>query len=109
MNAIIIPIQNSSCYTEEVTIDGLLYIFTFWWNVRGKFWSLAIDDSLGNNIVSGLKVITNIDLFFRFNKITLPQGITIPRHETGESLPILEGSLGDSINIIHIDKADSGI
>jgi hypothetical protein len=104
------PVFDYPHYTEEVTIDDMLYILTFSWNSRGSFWTMAVDDRDGNNIVSGLKLMVGVDVFERFHRRTLPGGVNnIPLADNGSLVPILEGDIGKHINIFHIVEADLAV
>ena len=39
----IIPFQkNLPSFSQEVSIEGISYIFDFAWNSRGEYWSMSI-------------------------------------------------------------------
>jgi len=71
---IAIPFQDSPSFTEEVTIDGVVYLFEFNWNSRGEFWSMSIYDRDQNPLVLGIRMVIFHELIGQFVDRGLPPG-----------------------------------
>lgn len=59
---------------ESVVLDGLSYRFEFFWNSRGEYWSLSIRDEDENELISGVKLVSNYELIASYPDRGLPKG-----------------------------------
>lgn len=68
-----IPVTESPNQAISIVLDGALYEIRLVWNILG-FWSLSIADSGGAVLLSGVKVVLQIDFFKDHPDIGLPPG-----------------------------------
>lgn len=68
-----IPITEASDQSFNITLDGRLYGVRLTWNILGH-WTVSISDINKNAILSGIKVVLEVDLFKDHPDIGLPPG-----------------------------------
>jgi len=71
---IIIPFQESPSFTQEITIDGVVYMFEFNWNSRGEFWSMDVFDRDQLPLVLGVRMVIFHELIQQYVDKGLPPG-----------------------------------
>lgn len=83
-----IPVRSDGtpAYTETVTLEGTPYRLTFRWSVREECWYLAIALVDGTELVSGQKIVENVDLLDCCLDARLPQGYLICATIKAESI-----------------------
>jgi hypothetical protein len=61
----IIPMINTTDFSEKINIDNIVYTFNFQWNSRGEFWvmDILIDDTPK---VLGIKLVAQNEMLQRF-------------------------------------------
>lgn len=69
-----IPFKPFPNFFEEITLNNVPYIFSFYWNNRGEFWTMDITDREKNEIIRGVKLVNNYELLEMFSNDKLPDG-----------------------------------
>lgn len=70
-----IPVRTDlPSYIFSITLEAVVYYFSFEWNDRGGFWTMDIFDQDQVQIVAGIRMVVNINLLGRFNNPKLPAG-----------------------------------
>jgi hypothetical protein len=69
-----IPIPDTAYSSEQVTLNGQTFIFTFRYNERSERWKLDIEDSFENLIIAGLTLVENISLTSHLNLLDIFDG-----------------------------------
>lgn len=69
-----IPFVDLPSFTEEITFGDTPYILTFNWNNRGEFWTLDIADREQNDLLTGMKLTNQNEIFRLFSTENLPRG-----------------------------------
>jgi hypothetical protein len=69
----IIPVTEASDQSFNITLDGGLYEVRLTWNILG-YWTISISDINKNAILSGMKIVLEVDLFKDHPDIGLPLG-----------------------------------
>jgi hypothetical protein len=54
--------QVESNFDQLVSLDGVDYTLAFLWNERDAHWYMTVRDSAGDDIATGIKVVTDIPL-----------------------------------------------
>lgn len=70
--ALQIIVPDSAWSSQQVTLGGETYNFTFKFNNRDSAWRLDISDLDQNEILSGIKIMSNQSLYERY-KNTYPE------------------------------------
>jgi hypothetical protein len=61
-----IPVSPGTPQTFQLALAGVTYTLTLTWNWRNQAWNLDIADVLGNDLVTGIPVVTGCDLLGQF-------------------------------------------
>ena len=70
-----IPTEKVQSYIKYITFAGMQYALTFDWNATYDFCSLSISLSDMTPLISGIRLVTNIDLLKQYHYITnIPKG-----------------------------------
>lgn len=83
-------------HTEQITtLDGVQYVIAFDWIQRWRRWVLSLSTTGGAPIVSGLPVVTGVDLLGPFKHDTrIPQGVLIVADESADNHDPTWGDFG---------------
>ncbi len=72
---LIIPFQkNLPSFSQEVTIDGISYLFEFFWNSRGEHWTMSIFNRDQLPLVVGIRLVLLYGLISQYVDRGLPPG-----------------------------------
>ena len=61
-------------YRFSLTLESVLYYFSFEWNERGQFWTMDIQDQDENYLIAGVRIVNGANLLARFQNPLLPPG-----------------------------------
>jgi hypothetical protein len=61
-------------WRQQVTIENRVYIMRAYWNTVGEFWVFSLATANDEPILSGVKVVQNVDFFDRSTDERLPSG-----------------------------------
>lgn len=94
--------KNNDNFKLEVELSGNVFKFDFLWNVRGEFYSLGVENALGERLIN---VPLNSDqvLLSRFRQQNLPQGDLFIKDVTGKQANVLRELLGDDFVFYYND------
>lgn len=71
---ITIPFTEYPASTAIFNIDNTSYKFLFVWNTRMAAWTMSISDTDDNVIISGIKIVLNIELIRMYRHLNIPKG-----------------------------------
>lgn len=98
MAIISIPVKFASPdFTFQITLDAVVYQFRFCLNERGGRYSMTIYTEAGDEIISGVAVVTNWKPLARFRDERLPPGLIFTCDMTGGTDEPNEVNFGDTI------------
>jgi PKD repeat protein len=70
----VIPMRSNPCFTEEVELDSVPYLFKFYWSVKSSAWFFDISTN-GTLLAAGLPLRIGVDAFSRRRHISgMPKG-----------------------------------
>jgi len=104
-----IPFQEHPYFSEQVVLDSVPYVFEFYWNNRGSFWSLTIYNKNNSLLIAGLKVVKNLNLLNNYGKIdALPAALLMAKSQAdGDNTEIAYGDIYSGlVNIVYIPRSD---
>lgn len=86
----------------RVTLDGAEYLISLAWNQREGKWYLALSDSEGTPILSGVKVVADFPLLtLAKHDSACPPGEILASDTSGQGLdPFYDDMSGDSPRVI---------
>jgi hypothetical protein len=74
MSQLVVPFFDAPSFQEEITLENVVFSFTFSWNSYGSFWTLSIFDRDLNPIVLGVRLVLNYELLKMHPRVTMPKG-----------------------------------
>lgn len=107
---VIIPNSDFPAYTETLTLDGFLYVFTFVWNTRETAWFMSISrDNV--DLLYGIKVVDNYELIGRFTNLSLPPGLIMALDLENINRNPGRDELGSVVKLVYLTESEveSGI
>lgn len=81
-----IPVFDFASYSEQITLDGEVFLFQFDFNVRFDYWSMTISDIDLNVLIGGLRLALDYELLSQYPGRGLPPGALIAIDTTGDEL-----------------------
>jgi hypothetical protein len=102
--ALVIPVFDTSSFTEELTLDDANYRFRLDWNYRGQFWQLSIYDRDLALLVGGIKVVINYPLLDPYKYLPIPQGELFAIDTSEPNQRIEDGDLGTRVNLVYLTE-----
>lgn len=82
----ILPVRTDiPAYDFSLTLEGIIYYFSFEWNERGQFWTMDILDQDQSYIAAGIRMVVDVDLIGRFKDSRVPKGTFILTDTSGKS------------------------
>lgn len=104
---ITIPTRALPQYTISVTLEGVPYIFTFKWNVRGAYYTMDLLTSDNTLLVGGIKLVINsIGLIGKFPREGMPPGELLAIDASGNNAPITFDDLEERVELVYATEAE---
>lgn len=102
MALIEIPTRSDlKAYEFQIELDGDIYTLGFRYNERMQNWVMDIADGLGNEILNGIVLLTNVPLTDDYVIEGLPPGRFICDDRTGENKDAGEEDLGNDVRLLY--------
>lgn len=80
------PVRSDSpAYFFQIALEKVFYNFDFNWNERGNYWVMSIADQSQNPLISGIKLVSGIDLLEKYKIEGLPTGSFFILDTTGKN------------------------
>jgi hypothetical protein len=94
--AYLIPLQSTN-QQIQVTLAGTLYTLTTRWNEMNQAWNLDIGDADGNPLITGIAVVTGVDLLTPYEYLGIGGQIVAQTTGNTDAVPTFDnlGSLGN--------------
>jgi hypothetical protein len=83
----VIPTFAYPFWTQVTALDGVDYTLTFTYDQRESVFYLTISDAVGNDIVSGVKLVCKWPLLAGKRDVRLPPGVLMVLSNTTDSSP----------------------
>jgi len=101
MTAFIIPLTAAAPQKFTISLSGVAYTFTLTWNDPGQVWILNIADVNGNAILSGVPLITGVDLLEQFGYLGFSGQLQVQTNNDTFAVPTFE-NLGVGGNLYYL-------
>jgi len=100
-----LPVRSDfKAYSFQVNLDGQVYEIKIRFNTRVGRWYINIKDTSGNEILSGIKLLTNIPLIGQYQSLAnLPPGEFMCIDETGYNKDAGINDLGNDVKLVYIE------
>jgi len=86
-------------YQFSSVVDGVVYFFDIIYNSRISRYTMNIMDSVKNLIISGIPILTNVQLTKNYKYLEIPQGDFLPFSADNENAE--EGELGLKVRLYY--------
>lgn len=84
MTILDLPVRSDlASYEFTIELDSRNYLLRFRWNERLALWLMAVAKTDGTEVVAGVPVQTNTNLFGRFKSPDLPPGFFVAVDTSG--------------------------
>lgn len=104
MEVFTLPMRNDfPAYTFRVDLSNVIFTISVRYNTRMSRWIVDVQDSSGNPIVMGLPVLLEGDLYSRFGRAALPEGIMVAIADTLDQLQPTRNSFGNTHSLLYVD------
>jgi hypothetical protein len=80
---VILPFPDKPASREIIVIDEVSYSLILTWNERSQGWTFGLEDRDGNTLISGRRIVLNIDLLGGFHHLAIPTGPLLAIDQTG--------------------------
>lgn len=105
MAVLTIPTRTDlGAYTFQIELDDKLYRFTMQFNHREGYWYMSIADESGNDIRTGVKIVSNFPLLRRVANIDSPAGEIMALDTTDADADAGLEDLGDTILLTYVEE-----
>ena len=88
-------------YSFSIELDAVTYLLRFRYNDRMSVWLMDIADTGGNDVLSGVPLLTNCDLIGRFRSDALPPGRFLAFDTTGNAANAGRNDLGNNVKLLY--------
>ena len=105
----LVPVASLNAQSSQtVTLEGRVYKLTFTLNTRDQSWSLTVAEQDGTPIVSGIKLLPQLDLLSRHKDPRLPPGIltTVDVVDGDKAARPTKSQLGTKLVLVYWTEAD---
>lgn len=87
--------------TFSIALAGTTYDFNVQWNVQNASWIIDISDASGNPIVSGIPMVTGVDLLEQYAYLGLKFKLIAQTDNAPDTVPAF-GNLGTTAHLYAI-------
>lgn len=108
--SLVIPLSDFASYSEQLTLDGEVFLFQFDFNVRGDYWVMSISDIDLNVLISGLRIVLDYELLSQYPGRGLPPGALIAIDTTGDEFDANRENFGPvdtNVSLIYIPVSEA--
>jgi hypothetical protein len=107
MATIVLPTSTDEThYTFEISLEGVPFLFEFYWNARDASWVMSISDVAGTPLLMGRKVTLGTLLLTRFRNPALPLGELQAVDTSGANVEAQVNDLGTRVQLLYFESAD---
>lgn len=102
----IIPFPKYPRFSEQVSLDGVIYNLFFDWNDRGSYWTMTITDINNNVLLASLKIVPNFDIHKRYALTLSPAGAFAVYSLVSDSSDIQYEDFTTNRELVYISSAE---
>lgn len=84
--------------TFNITLAGVTYGFTVRWNVPNSSWIIDIADASGNAIISGIPMVTGVDLLEQYGYLSFGFQLIAQTDNSPDTVPAFD-NLGSTAHL----------
>lgn len=101
---LLFPLRNDlPQYSFSITLTGVIFTFQMLFNVRMNRWIMNINDSAGNQILSGIPLLIDTNLTYQYATLAIPAGILFCGDNTNQDMQPTLNSFGLTNTCYYVD------
>jgi hypothetical protein len=104
---VIIPTLPYYSYTEQVTIENVVYILRFNWNYRQQSWHLDVFDKDKVLLVSGIRLVKGLNILRPYQYLPIPLGEILIGEDGNPYGDVADGALGTTAFVYYATEEES--
>lgn len=105
MSVIEIPVRSDlKAYEFQIELDGIVYTLKFRFNERMGRWLMDIADSISNELLNGIVLLTNVPLTDDYVVANTPPGRFFCLDKTGQNKDSGADDLGNDIQLVYVEE-----
>ena len=109
MSTLELPVSSElNSFEFQIDLEAIVYTLRFHYNLRLARWIMSIADSIGNDLLNGIILLTNVDLIRQYVKEGLPPGQFYMINEADGRSIAGQNDLGNDVKLIYIESEDNG-
>jgi len=93
-------------FSQQVSLDGVVYTLDFFYNTREDSWYLSILDVELTPIISARKMVADWPIMWRSRSASKPPGELWVIDESGAGLDPSLSDLGDRVKLLYADESE---
>lgn len=93
-------------YSFNITLSGTIFQAQILYNGRMDRWIMNINDSAGNQILSGIPVLIERDLTAQYATLTIPEGTFVAIDNSGQDTQATRFSFGLDHTLYYVDPSE---
>lgn len=108
MSILAVPTADDPFYTQVTDLDGTDYILEFRYSQREDAWYFSVSLNDETRLVSGVKIVCDVNLLGRFSDTRLPPGILMAiANEQDDNVPGMgELGIGKRVTLTYLDASE---
>lgn len=92
-------------YEQSIEIENTTYFFVFKFNRRMDRWQIDIQDQNKVDLVSGVPLLTNVDITKQVRYLAIPKGYFLVFDTEGDAINPSQKDLGDRVQFLYQEDA----
>lgn len=69
-----LPVIDANDQLLEAELDGQVFFLRLSWNSEGEFWSLGLSDFERTVVLSGIRIVPDVNLLAMWRHLPIPRG-----------------------------------
>lgn len=102
----IIPFRDPAQWSEQIELDGTIYILMFTWNALNEFWVMDIYDRNEVSLILGIKIVPNFPLLDPYTVFGKPRGQIICQNVVNAPSNIGRFDIGQKFEMIYYSEGE---
>jgi len=99
-----IPWAVFPAFSNEVTLEGVVYRFTFVWNYRGQYWTMSIYDRDDVALLVGVKLVMRFSLTKHYPGRAVPPGVFMVSDPKQVLDRVEDGDMGANTELVYFTE-----
>lgn len=102
----IIPFKEPAQWQEQISLEGIIYNFTFTWNALNEFWMMDIYNRDEIPLILGIKIVPLFPLLKPFTVVGKPPGEIICQNVVNSPDTISRFDMSQKFELIYYSQGE---